>query len=289
MNHKSFVFSKSNDTHALVVPAAGRYHLYLNDEGQIEIINSKGEIIPQGSGDQTGITTVNGDSGPAVTLDATDVNSVDFISMKSGSFNGALRKSGQIEQGMDVYTLNGAPLVTPGFDPIHCIYDAGRWQIYDLGTTIYEADPGVESSPTAVTTWNPGNAGGTWPMPTFTNYTGTIQQVLERTASAPQQTYFNNTLASPIDERLYQTSTNSGGTWQVYATSDMTASGATTFINILGISATVVDAGGLTSIATVNVASTVTGEISGTATLHPEGDPATTSSFVYVSIKGVLN
>ena len=46
-NYKSFVFNSTNDDPPLVTPTGSRYHLYIDSEGQIRVIDSKGNIVPQ--------------------------------------------------------------------------------------------------------------------------------------------------------------------------------------------------------------------------------------------------
>jgi hypothetical protein len=60
------------------------------------------------SGPGGGITSVNGDTGPAVQLDAVDIPSTPFVSLQSGSFPGAYRDTGFTVEGAPMYKLVGA-------------------------------------------------------------------------------------------------------------------------------------------------------------------------------------
>lgn len=46
-NYKSFVFGHTNSKDAPVTPSQGRYHVYVNDSGQLQVINHLGEVVPQ--------------------------------------------------------------------------------------------------------------------------------------------------------------------------------------------------------------------------------------------------
>ena len=157
-NYKSFVFNRTSESTPLVTPTGGRYHLYINAEGQIEVINHLGEIIAQSPVDFNLREIVN------------------FFTISNGEIF-AYRESG---------TVNGRPrYVKVDGDQVTqiCFWadnNPGEWVIYDP-SLVYRSTDDV-ANPTLVTNWT---SFGTYSMSkTSPLYTGTLQQVTEKLAES---------------------------------------------------------------------------------------------------------
>lgn len=57
MNHKSFVFGSSNPLVNWVLPSIGKFHIYLDHLGQINVIDHAGQLVEQSFGSGSGTYT----------------------------------------------------------------------------------------------------------------------------------------------------------------------------------------------------------------------------------------
>jgi len=131
------------------------------------------------SGPGGGITSVNGDSGPAVQLDAPDIPFTPFVSLQAGTFPGAYRATGLTGDGEPWYKLAGA--AGPIDDGNNSIFYQGSnfWAISDAtGSKMYQ---GTGADLLTATWTNTGS--GALPLPSFVQIDATdVQAAVEEVA-----------------------------------------------------------------------------------------------------------
>lgn len=310
-NHKSFVFHATKENQELVLPPKGKYHLYINRNGQLEVIDCDGDIIRQQSGVTGEITSdavldnstyggsnvtevidaiieaingiqipasvqsVNGQNGE-VTIGISDLNMEDFFifSINNDINNGVYRGSGNTYTRVDVGDHLGSTFSR----------SLGVWTVSQPGGTNYQSLGSQNSTPPwEVTYWETTNqqpvtfASATVYSSTTTQ--STIEEVAKRSQKANNLSVMDVTYSSHI-ERIFTASTTSGN-WEVHMTDDYTAIGNPFYQSILLAQPSSTG----NTVATMGTYNNIT--MSGSCYSMPSATNAPNGTMVRIFVKGI--
>ena len=166
-----------HSTNVMLVPIDG------DDKGKHKLgdgIHTYAQLgfVDTSSGPGSGITSVNGDTGPAVQLDAEDIPVTPYIYINAGSGPGAYRNNGNTADGRIIWELAGG--AGPADDAI--VPSGGEWQLAVGGTVMYTSD-NYPTDIQDVTGWTIAN--GLAPTPSISpDYGDDVQEQLEKLAVA---------------------------------------------------------------------------------------------------------
>ena len=149
MNHKSFVFGSSNPLVNWVLPSIGKFHIYLDHLGQINVIDHAGQLVEQsfggGSGNYTEGTNID-IVGNVISVTANPVfgGNVEFGGTASFFGGASFSLAGPVtfEDGLtSTSTIQVAAMITDGivkFTPLSTLPppEEGR-MFYSAGTGMY--------------------------------------------------------------------------------------------------------------------------------------------------------
>lgn len=309
-NHKSFVFHQTSDSQSLVIPSEGRYHLYINKKGLIEVIDHKGRLVPQrtgmiGSNDvfdesqyggenvtevlnviidvinglsaPSSVTSINGESGD-VTLDGDKIDLANFFIFSIGDSirNGIYRKaiSGDYYVRIDVADQAQNTITK---------VNVNSWTIQDNGTFTFQATSTGDLDPTLPTEWIPYGGGLPVKFAVTTLHSGSTQELTEKLARSIDESrtiFYHDRIVNSYIDAIY-TSSTSNGNWVVYPTTDSTEFGAPLFSEV--ISAAPVSFSN--TISTISNRNTMM--MSGSCYNMPAGTNAANGTIVQLHMKGI--
>jgi len=165
-----------HSTNVMLVPIDG------DDKGKHKLgdgIHTYAQLgfVDTSSGPGSGITSVNGDTGPAVQLDAEDIPVTPYIYINAGSGAGAYRNNGNTADGRIVWELVGGDPDKDGIFPV-----GSQWELAVGGTVMYTSD-NYPVDIQDVTGWT--IASGVAPTPSISpDYGDDVQEQLEGLAGA---------------------------------------------------------------------------------------------------------
>jgi len=165
-----------HSTNVMLVPIDG------DDKGKHKLgdgIHTYAQLgfVDTSSGPGSGITSVNGDTGPAVQLDAEDIPVTPYIYINAGSGPGAYRNNGNTADGRIVWELVGGDPDKDGIFPV-----GSQWELAVGGTVMYTSD-NYPTDIQDVTGWT--IASGVAPTPSISpDYGDDVQEQLEGLAGA---------------------------------------------------------------------------------------------------------
>ena len=163
------------------------------------------------SGPGGGITSVNGDSGPAVQLDAPDIPFTPFVSLQAGTFPGAYRATGLTGDGEPWYKLAGA--AGPVDDGNNSIFYQGSnfWEISNATGVVMYQGTGADL---LTATWT-NTVDGALPLPSLVGISATdvqaaVEEVAGEVAAIPRPSVYKALLTqvdtdAPIASILFNT------------------------------------------------------------------------------------
>lgn len=321
-NYKSFVFNSTSETESLVTPAIGRYHLYINTNGILSVIDHEGNIISQGSSGSSSVGTndvtdqsdigganltdslnliveiingitvppsvasVNGQDG-IVVLDGEDISLDDFVvlNINNDIVNGVYRKH-PTNTPTTYYRVDSGFSGSSNYISIRTVVSVGNvWVIHENDSPTYAAATSGIATPADVTDWTVYNYITSVPYSSSVLYSGNSQTALEQLSQKVENNsmlVYDGTFINSHLEAIYVTTTSSGS-WTVYPTDDASNTGDPIFSSILVAIPSITYA----SPASVSVNSVGVNSISGDAVIIPEGDAVANGTVITVLIKGI--